>query len=290
MGCPPLCMILVHSGWKCVHQIDISVRCIGYKQKNLQIQFYCQPRASPVFSCGEQRCRINGLPDLVYYWASLKGGKKRAPDFDWWVPLSSQITAHPSPFSHVARFLFSHNQLPVASVRIGTWANEERADPYCLESREVFIEKKKQWLELPNMAKRAVGALAITIWDQTEGKKGRSSNQATLTVKGKMTQHQSIIVVLLKCMEWEIEYHPMHCNVTSLLLGSIYNCIIVYQVKIMSIGQNRFQVFQLRFFGPNMTRGAFWNQKQIHLHKKYCVNVTFVMYFGAEWKKNYDLH
>ena len=126
MGCPPLCMILVHSGWKCVHQIDISVRCIGYKQKNLQIQFYCQPRASPVFSCGEQRCRINGLPDLVYYWASLKGGKKRAPDFDWWVPLSSQITAHPSPFSHVARFLFSHNQLPVASVRRGTWVNENR--------------------------------------------------------------------------------------------------------------------------------------------------------------------
>ena len=105
-------MILDHSRGKCVHQIDISVRCIGWKQKVslLQIQFYCPPPcASLVFERAvSQRCRINGLPDLVYYWASLKGGKKRAPDFDWWVPLSSQITAHPSPFSHrLLRFLFS---------------------------------------------------------------------------------------------------------------------------------------------------------------------------------------
>ena len=62
-------------------------------------------------STSSQRCRINGLPDLVYYWASLKGGKKRALDFDWWVPLSSQITVHPSPNSHVPGLLFSHNHL-----------------------------------------------------------------------------------------------------------------------------------------------------------------------------------
>ena len=98
-------MIFDHSGGKCVHQIDISVRCIVWMQKvsSLQIQFYCPPPGGG--ACAslllERRCRINGLPDLVYYWASLKGGKKRAPDFDWWVSLSSQITAHTSPFSQV---------------------------------------------------------------------------------------------------------------------------------------------------------------------------------------------
>ena len=64
-------------------------------------------------STSSQRCQINGLPDLVYYWASLKGGKKRAPDFDWWVPLSSQITAHPTPYSHVPKLLFSCAQVPI---------------------------------------------------------------------------------------------------------------------------------------------------------------------------------
>ena len=41
----PLRMILDHSAGKCVHQIDISVRCIDEMQKGslLQIQFYCQP-------------------------------------------------------------------------------------------------------------------------------------------------------------------------------------------------------------------------------------------------------
>ena len=121
-GLPPR-MILDHSGGKCVHQIDISVRCIDEMQKVwwLQIQFYCQPprRASLVF---EQRCRINGLPDLVYYWPSLKGGKKRAPDFDWWVPLSSQITAHPTPYSHVPKLLFSCAQVPILMCRSPNWA------------------------------------------------------------------------------------------------------------------------------------------------------------------------
>ena len=182
MGCPPLCMILVHSGWKCVHQIDISVRCIGYKQKNLQIQFYCQPRASPVFSCGEQRCRINGLPDLVYYWASLKGRKKRAPDFDWWVPLSSQITVHPSPNSQVPRLLFPCAWPPILTQPPLIWILSfdslviidlpvSRATSVIVWDIEIhswttqaFIPSKKQWLKLPNKVERTRTALAITIW------------------------------------------------------------------------------------------------------------------------------
>ena len=72
---------------------------LGSLRVHLSLSCWC--------STSSQRCRINGLPDLVYYWASLKGGKKRALDFDWWVPLSSQITVHPSPNSQVPRLLFS---------------------------------------------------------------------------------------------------------------------------------------------------------------------------------------
>ena len=147
-------------------------------------------------STSSQRCRINGLPDLVYYWASLKGGKKRALDFDWWVPLSSQITVHPSPNSQVPRLLFSHNHLLFgfsvltlkwlltyqSQLSWLSWLSWSRATSVIVWDIEIhswatqaFIPSKKQWLKLPNKVERTRTALAITIWGQSPdqpGKKG----------------------------------------------------------------------------------------------------------------------
>ena len=142
-------------------------------------------------STSSQRCRINGLPDLVYYWASLKGGKKRALDFDWWVPLSSQITVHPSPNSQVPRLLFPCAWPPILTQPPLIWILSfdslviidlpaSRATSVIVWDIEIhswttqaFIWSKKQWLKLPNKVERTRTALAITIWGQSPNQPGK---------------------------------------------------------------------------------------------------------------------
>ena len=144
-------------------------------------------------STSSQRCRINGLPDLVYYWASLKGGKKRALDFDWWVPLSSQITVHPSPNSQVPTLLFSCAWPPILTQPPLIWilsfdstviidlpvsrATSPSVIVWDIEihswTTQASIPSKKQWLKLPNKVERTRTALAITIWGQSPDQRGK---------------------------------------------------------------------------------------------------------------------
>ena len=105
----PLRMILNHSSRKCVHQIDISVRCIDEMQKGslLQIQFYCQPLC------------ISGvraaMPDKRVAWSRLLLGffeRRQKAGARLWLMSPSFLPNHRAPNS-----LFSCARVPILIMR-----------------------------------------------------------------------------------------------------------------------------------------------------------------------------
>ena len=195
LRCRTPCMISNHSSGECVHQIDISVRCIGNMQKcgKLQIQFYSAAFVCISLSLSLAFDEQPAMPDKRVAWSRLLLGffeRRQKTGARLWLMSPSFLPNHRAPKSQFSGawppiltqppliWILSFDSiviidLPVSratSPSVIVWDIEIHSRP-----TQAFIPSKKQWLKLPNKVERTRTALAITIWGQSPdqpGKKG----------------------------------------------------------------------------------------------------------------------